>query len=1188
MLYLSSHGAASQGIGGGLSGQALSVKDAPFNAAGDGVTDDRVAIRTAIAAAVTQGRPLYFPAGVYRVSREPTAFHSLALQNVSNVQLFGEPGRTWIKQTDNVAGTAPLCYLLRISGCENIVIDGIEFDGNWGNAVVYVKTEISGIPAFVNLAALPSNELPFEGDATNFPAAGSLKVVTSTGPQVLSYTGKAPGKFTGVSAGTGYAQAGDAIGLIDKLQKSGLVAAGSNGVELSTATSITVESTIGFPNAVTADEIIQVLTSGGFRSFRYSSKDATHFNGVSNVSGTGTLATGNSVQYVDGAGNQIGAPMQLDPKNHNVFCYGSDGTNPTPNRNITFSNCGFHDSYGDHLWIGAWSYNVKVLNCRGDISARNGVTLSNFAEGVQIAGCKFSNIFTSAVDSEPVDGPVRDVVIDGCDLGLWWNPQHDTAGNITLSLQGGTVGRQAHWNFIRNVKVTNTTVKGGTLISDASDVTISDCRLICDFDTTTTAPVCLLMYVDGIVIEGNEIYSSLTSSNRQFNYGAVNLSAYRMSLNSAAQPANVVVRNNRIKARNGVRGVYVEAVGGYTGVSGTATSYTAPTGVSNGEIEVAGTPWSAQLDYFIGHQVVMGGKIASVVGNDANTLFIAPLYNSPATGLAWTDHFGRPTNAPAAGAFVLFATGGRVDIDDNKIDCRNSDGKGAGGYGVDIDTSSTWDPGYNDSRIVVRDNDVRGAGGRAYNVNVQFQVGAPFRELQLVGNHAWDDQTTPTCTHNLYLTGATNITDRVIYGNTQEGPIQPVTGLDGYWRQADSYPGSWAGFVDPNDLIFAPPTATYNHLAAGAIYVKESAATFGTGWNPLKGATRAGIRSIGPAVSGTGALNLSGSMPSSVIGDVELLLLSTTYVGAAGSDATLSTAAGFVKKASVTSNAGGNAVVNRCAVWWRRKKPGDVAPVVADSGDHNEAVVIAVRDAVGYGDPFDFTPVASQNNGFTQAVTATGGTTVTDGSLFLVLLAWFASGATNSVGSWANADPDLTEGTETIDAGVVAGTERVGIALYTGRTETAAAIGSTTATIEAENYAVWGALAFAIRPAQTLGRASGLITCTTKANYVDGEVMVALGDGISPAKEYEADVSGTGVTAGRVQVNLSADITEAQVASRLRTAILAAHPSIGVTDNGDGTLTLLHQWPGAGGNVTLTEGVANAGHTVSGLSGGQG
>jgi phage tail sheath gpL-like len=72
----------------------------------------------------------------------------------------------------------------------------------------------------------------------------------------------------------------------------------------------------------------------------------------------------------------------------------------------------------------------------------------------------------------------------------------------------------------------------------------------------------------------------------------------------------------------------------------------------------------------------------------------------------------------------------------------------------------------------------------------------------------------------------------------------------------------------------------------------------------------------------------------------------------------------------------------------------------------------------------------------------------------------------------------------------------------------------------------------------------------------------------------------------RVQVNVSADVTAANVAARLRTAILANQPSLSVTDNGDGTLTVAHRWPGAGGNVTITENVGDAGFLVAGLTSG--
>lgn len=1189
MLYLSSHGPGATSNPATASNLiAISVKDAPYNAVGDGVADDRAAIQAAIADAASQGRPLWIPAGTYRVTRAPGLNHSLILQDLSNVRIFGEPGRTRIKHANDVAGTAGSCQLWRITGCTNVEIDGITTDGNWGNGVVSARilqgTDFSG---HADLAALPSNELPYYGDASRFPASGSLVVVTATSTQTLTYTGKTATKFTGVSAGTGVIQDGDRIGRFNKSQASTTITAGSNGQVLPQGT-INVGSTTKFPTSVAANGIVQIFTGTVWESIQYTGKTATTLTGC--TGGTGTLATGQSVIYVDGAGNQVGAAPQVDPKNHHYFIYGNTGSARSENRNITLRNCTFEDAYGDFVWVGAWTHTVTIENCQGRVSARNGLTLSSFATNVTMRQTQLSDTFTSAVDSEPVDAPVNGVVIDNCDLGIWFDHRPDTAGNIALSLQGGVVGRPAEWNYIRDVVVTNSRIRGATLISDAKNVVISKCKMYCDFTQSSMAPVTITMFCDGVSVSDCDIFSALIPAN-QYNYGAVSLSAYRTGLNSAAQPANVKITGNRISARNGIIGVYSEATGGYVGYNGTAISYTPPTGSVNGEIEVAGTPWASQIDHWIGHQIEMGGKIANVVGNDGNTLFISPLYEYYVSGMAWTDHLGRPLPAPAPGAFKLFSTGGRVEINDNTIDCRNRDGKGAGGYGISVDTATTWtttwDFGYNDTRVVLARNDIRGATGRAINVNL-MTGSAPLRELQVIDNHAWDDQVVPSTTNHLYFTNAAQISDRVIYGNTQDSPILPVTGLDGVWRQSDSYPGSWAGYVNPNGLITAPPTATYHHLGAGAVFVKESDGGSNTGWNPLVGSIRAGIRSIGASVSGTGSLNMAGSMPSSVVGDIELLIISTTFLSAVGSDATLSTPAGFVKKVSNTSNQGSGNIVNRGAIWWRRVKHGDVAPVVADSGDHNTALVIAIKDAIGYGDPFDFVPVASQNNGTTQVITATGGTTTTDACLYFVAATWFSSGPTNEVNGWTNTDTDLTEQVEALDRGVIAGFEKIGIALYTGRVETAASIGTTTATHAAENYAVWSAIVFAIRSAVPLGRASGLITCTSKANYVDGEVMCTIGDGMIPPKEYEADVNGTGVTAGRVQVNIQPDTTAAQVAARLRSAILAAHPSIGVTDNGDGSLTLLHQWPGSGGNVTITEAVANAGHTVSGMSGGQG
>lgn len=119
---------------------------------------------------------------------------------------------------------------------------------------------------------------------------------------------------------------------------------------------------------------------------------------------------------------------------------------------------------------------------------------------------------------------------------------------------------------------------------------------------------------------------------------------------------------------------------------------------------------------------------------------------------------------------------------------------------------------------------------------------------------------------------------------------------------------------------------------------------------------------------------------------------------------------------------------------------------------------------------------------------------------------------------------------------------------------------------------------------QTGVSSTGNITCVANASMTDGD-FITVPSGIGKSVLYEYDKSANGVTAGRVSWAAGAS-TAADVAATLRTAILANQAEIGVTDNLDGTLTLTHKWPGAGGNVTITENVSDAGFTVSGLSGG--
>ncbi len=103
-----------------------------------------------------------------------------------------------------------------------------------------------------------------------------------------------------------------------------------------------------------------------------------------------------------------------------------------------------------------------------------------------------------------------------------------------------------------------------------------------------------------------------------------------------------------------------------------------------------------------------------------------------------------------------------------------------------------------------------------------------------------------------------------------------------------------------------------------------------------------------------------------------------------------------------------------------------------------------------------------------------------------------------------------------------------------------------------------------------------LLTCVTQANFADSDFFTLNIDGV--ATVYEFDKAGNGVTAGRVQVNISTDTTAATCAARLRTAILANQTTLTVTDNTDGTLTIS---VGDGPTLTYSENVANAGFTIA-------
>jgi hypothetical protein len=82
------------------------VKD--FGARGNGLTDDRVAIQTAIDEAVTNNKGgILFPPGTYRVSRTDVegGLWSLDLNGVQDFMVMGEGPKSVVKLLDTTAAS---------------------------------------------------------------------------------------------------------------------------------------------------------------------------------------------------------------------------------------------------------------------------------------------------------------------------------------------------------------------------------------------------------------------------------------------------------------------------------------------------------------------------------------------------------------------------------------------------------------------------------------------------------------------------------------------------------------------------------------------------------------------------------------------------------------------------------------------------------------------------------------------------------------------------------------------------------------------------------------------------------------------------------------------------------------------------------------------------------------------------
>lgn len=706
----------------------IDVKGVPFNATGDGVTDDRVAIQAAITAATNLGGCiLHFPPGTYIVSRTGVQAYSL-LCGGDNIMFRGVRHMSWLSHPTGMPNSS--VAVVELDRCENVTFRDIGISGNWGNAMTVVSENSTS-------TALPQATINVV-DTTGFPAGPStINVQTTSGMQAVTYTAKTATSFTGCAGGVG------------------------------------------------------------------------------------TMMRNYAVIYVnDHTG--INQTSQADPKNYLIIARGG--------KNLLIEDCDFKQCYGDFVWLGAsnidhtnWPTNTRIINCTGDISARNGVTFGSAVDGCVIDRCYFTNIFQQAVDGEPQAYPVRNIDVTNNYLGGWPDPTRFANGCAPLSIVGGdqngftTLGAAA-WNW----RVLNNYIAGTVFIEYAQDVVFQGNHVVCDWGTQGASAVQIMLGAGDISILDNYIYSRATNAGGGAEAGAGLITVYNYASGVRFfNPPNVQIRGNKLHNRNGKHAINLFAPGGAVQTaSGVATAVTVTT------LTLAGAGWT--VDAFGGCMVRVGTAEAAILSNTADTLTLGLVDNS--TTSAWQTDQGNYAPTPAATNFLIFRLCGVIDVDSNDIDGRN-DGNGVGGYGVRL-TMGNGNPGM---RVRIHDNKIKNCGTDGINVPFAISLAIPMALLDISDNFGMDDQPTPTMTNLITYVNAPNVTKWVMRGNmVGEGVTAAVNGLSaGQWLLNDGNTQQWAGYGDPLNVVTAPIGSIFQRIDGGAgtsFYVKEANTGAATGW----------------------------------------------------------------------------------------------------------------------------------------------------------------------------------------------------------------------------------------------------------------------------------------------------------------------------------------------------------------------
>lgn len=707
----------------------LNVTEAPYSATGDGSTDDRAAIQSALDDAVTSGAAVYFPPGVYIVGKSPSGAWCLTVG--ANVTIFGVRGKSWIKAKAGMLSTA--CPIVRFQEADNFVIRDIGIHGNWGNGYTRV-TKTS------HLDTLPQSTINVK-DTSEFPSSGTFVIMGSAGAETITYTGKTSTTFTGCTGGTGTIVMNTEIGILD---------------------------------------------------------DKTGIN------------------HSD----------QTDPQNHAIMVRGCE--------NGSITRVLLRQVYGDGIWTGTSATdfskatrNLHVSEVDCEVTGRDGISFAQAVDGATVWKCQFRAIFAQACDIEPVDQFVRNITVEHCKLGFWWNPSNVGRNtNSSVAIVGGNFLANATTIHARSVTVRDCVINGSIIIESAADVLIEKNRILCDFSGHSYAPIFARIHNDALTIRDNWVYDRTTGASAGLHEASILCRFYASGAN-VAQPAGLKISGNKVFSRNGVRGIEVNGTGShaYSTTAVVADETNTATSTTSTTVTRSGASWTT--NQWIGWLVRIGNATGAVVSNTGTVLTLyTPSLTASSGQAGWYDPTGNPVATPAAGTYLLFKPDGVAVIENNEVDCSN-DGNGAGAEGISMQTDRAG------TRVICRNNRVLNATGAAYRIKSQ-DTARQFLDLQIYDNYAWDNQLTPTTTTVLGFTTGPYYASMTLRNNhASTGITTYISGLtSGVWLVNDGARQDWEGYGSPNTVITAPKGSSFYRRDGGAgtcFYINEDGTN--TGWS---------------------------------------------------------------------------------------------------------------------------------------------------------------------------------------------------------------------------------------------------------------------------------------------------------------------------------------------------------------------